>query len=39
VCQEHHFPTNCIEMKNASITVWLDQETEDKVAVELTTVA
>ena len=29
----------CIEMKNATITVWLDQETEDKVAVGLTTVA
>ena len=26
----------CIEMKNATITVWLDQETEDKVAVGLT---
>ena len=29
----------CIEMKNATITAWLDQETEDKVAVELTTIA
>ena len=29
----------CIEMKNATITVWLDQETEDKVAVGLTTIA
>ena len=28
-----------IEMKNATITVWLDQETEDKVAVGLTTIA
>ena len=28
-----------IEMKNATITAWLDQETEDKVAVELTTIA
>ena len=27
----------CIERKNATITVWLDQETEDKVAVGLTT--
>ena len=27
----------CIEMKNPTITVWLDQETEDKVAVGLTT--
>ena len=26
----------CIEMKNATITAWLDQETEDKVAVGLT---
>ena len=26
----------CIEMKNATITVWLDQETKDKVAVGLT---
>ena len=29
----------CIEMKNATITVWLDQETEDKVAVGLDKVA
>ena len=29
----------CIEMKNATITEWLDQETEDKVAVGLTTIA
>jgi len=28
----------CIEMKN-TITVWLDQETEDKVAVGLTSIA
>ena len=27
----------CIEMKNPTITVWLDQETEDKVVVGLTT--
>ena len=27
----------CIERKNATITVRLDQETEDKVAVGLTT--
>ena len=27
----------CIEMKNSTITVWLDRETEDKVAVGLTT--
>ena len=28
----------CIETKIATITVWLDQETENKVAVGLTTI-